>query len=115
MLAAGRSSNNPVNAAYRAGLAKIGEPTQNISLRFVGDSQVALLKIRSFVGDGFLAALDSTMRLAVGRRPAAMILDLRGNGGGNKCCGDGVTDHDEPPNCIVNIIHGIPPAASPAR
>jgi hypothetical protein len=87
VLAAGRSSNNPVNAAYRAGLAKIGEPTQNISLRFVGDSQVALLKIRSFVGDGFLAALDSTMRLAVDRRPAAMILDLRGNGGGTDMYG----------------------------
>jgi hypothetical protein len=90
VLAAQRSANvtnNPVNAAYRAALGKIAEPSENISLRFVGDSQVALLKIRSFVGAGFLASLDSAVKLAVDRRSTGMILDLRGNGGGTDMFG----------------------------
>ncbi|MEQ1693683.1 MAG: S41 family peptidase, partial [Gemmatimonas sp.] len=90
VLAAQRSANvssNPVNAAYRAGLGKIAEPSENISLRFVGDSQVALLKIRSFQGAAFLASLDSVVKLAVDRRSAGVILDLRGNGGGTDMYG----------------------------
>jgi hypothetical protein len=81
-----RSANvtdNPVNADYRAALAKIGEPPENVSLRFIGDSPpVALLKVRSFGGSGFIASLDSAVSLAIDRRSPAMILDLRGNGGG---------------------------------
>lgn len=76
------ANNNPVNTAYRAYAASLGGPTENISLRFVGDSQVALLKIRGFSGNGFVASLDSAVKLAVDRRTPTMILDLRGNGGG---------------------------------
>ncbi|MCC6244823.1 MAG: hypothetical protein IT353_18395 [Gemmatimonadaceae bacterium] len=92
-LAARRTSNNPVNATYREGLARIGEPTANISLRFVADSQVALLKIRSFTGDGWMRALDSTMQIAVERRATAMILDLRGNAGGTDMFGAKLVSH----------------------
>lgn len=90
VLASQRSANvnsNAANAAYRTAVARIAEPPENISLRFVGDSQVALLKIRSFVGNGFLASLDSAVALAVDRRVSAMILDLRGNGGGTDMFG----------------------------
>jgi hypothetical protein len=83
VLTAERTTNdNPVNGAYRAAAATIAGPPENISLRFVGDSQVALLKVRGFGGAGFVVSLDSAVRLAVDRRTPAMILDLRGNGGG---------------------------------
>ena len=90
VLAAERSaniSNNPVNTAYRASLGRIAGPPENISLRLVGDPQVALLKVRSFVGEGFLASLDSAVALAVDRRIPAMILDVRGNSGGTDMFG----------------------------
>lgn len=90
VLAAHRTANvngNPANASYRAGMAALAEPPENISLRFVGDAQVGLLKVRTFVGDGFEAALDSAVALALDRRVTAMILDLRGNSGGTDLFG----------------------------
>ena len=59
---------------YRAAIARRAEPAENVSLRFVGDSQVALLRIRGFVGETYYAALDSVFAIAVGRRTPAMIL-----------------------------------------
>ncbi|MBP6773471.1 MAG: hypothetical protein KA154_10770 [Gemmatimonadaceae bacterium] len=93
VLAATRTANNPVNAAYRSGMATLAEPAENISLRLVGDAEVALLKVRSFVGNGFVASLDSAIALAVERRTTAMILDLRGNGGGVDLYGANLVAH----------------------
>jgi hypothetical protein len=72
---------NEVNAPYRAAFARIDAPVENISLRTVGN-RIAVLRVRGFGGERFPAELDSVVSAAVDAGTRAMILDLRGNGGG---------------------------------
>jgi hypothetical protein len=79
---AARAKNvNPVNDPYRAAFARIDAPVENISLRSVGDG-IAVLRVRGFGGERFPSQLDSVVVAAVDAGTRAMILDLRGNGGG---------------------------------
>ena len=72
---------NAVNAPYRAAFARMDAPFENISLRTVAEG-IAVLRVRGFSGDRFPAQLDSVIVAAVDAGTRAMILDLRGNGGG---------------------------------
>lgn len=80
---AARTTNaNPVNDAYAAQAARLDGAKENISVRFPGDGQVAVLRVHGFFGERFVAELDSVFAVAREHGARAMVLDLRGNGGG---------------------------------
>jgi C-terminal processing protease CtpA/Prc len=73
---------NPVNAAVEANIARIDGPKENVSLRFVGEPSLAVLKIRGFDGETFRAEVEAAVKTLRERGTKALILDLRRNGGG---------------------------------
>src|SRR5687768_3094368 len=73
---------NPVNAAMTENFARLDGPRGNVSLEFPGDGKVARLRVRAFDGQAFPATLDSAFRVLRERGTTALVLDLRGNGGG---------------------------------
>lgn len=74
-------TGNPVNAAVRAGLAAFEPPKENVHLAFPRED-VGYLRIRGFGGEAFPQSLDSVFRVLRDRGTKALVLDLRGNGGG---------------------------------
>lgn len=76
------SNGNPVNNEIRAGLAKLDEPKENISLRFVNDPEIAHLRVRAFDGETFPQSIEDAFRTLREKGTSKLILDLRGNGGG---------------------------------
>jgi C-terminal processing protease CtpA/Prc len=80
---ANRAKNeNPVNERMNAAIARLSGPKDNISLRFVDEPNVAVLRIRGFEEEGFPAALEEAFRTLAAKGVKALILDLRGNAGG---------------------------------
>jgi hypothetical protein len=77
-----RSMPNPVNAIVAANLARRDGPAGNVSLEFLDTHALARLRVRAFDGAEFPASLDSAFRTLRERGTSALILDLRGNGGG---------------------------------
>src|SRR5688572_9922396 len=73
---------NPVNAVIAENLARLDAPPGNITLQFFDNTAIARLRIRSFGGQTFPATLDSAFRALREKGAGALILDLRGNGGG---------------------------------
>jgi len=77
-----RTNANPVNATLVENAARLDGPRGTIALEFLRDSTVARLRVRAFDGQSFPATLDSAFRVLRERATRALILDLRGNGGG---------------------------------
>ena len=77
-----RTSVNPVNAVMVQNMERLEGPGGNIALQFFDDTDVARLRIRAFNGQGFPATLDSAFSAMREKGTKALILDLRGNGGG---------------------------------
>ncbi|MEP6730112.1 MAG: S41 family peptidase, partial [bacterium] len=77
-----RTISNPVNADLVARLARLDAPPGNVALEFLGEHGAARLRVRAFDGQAFPATLDSAFRALRERGTSALILDLRGNGGG---------------------------------
>jgi C-terminal processing protease CtpA/Prc len=73
---------NPVNATLTANLARLDGPPGNVALEFLDDPALARLRVRAFAGQGFPAALDTAFSSLRDKGTRALILDLRGNGGG---------------------------------
>ncbi len=61
---------------------QLNESKENISIRFVDDKAIAGIRIKGFDGREFVAKLDSVFLLLKQADTKALILDLRGNGGG---------------------------------
>jgi hypothetical protein len=81
------SNQNPVNAPMQRNVAALDGAKDNISLRFVRDADIAVLRIRGFGGQTYPAALDRVFRTVRDKGARALILDLRGNGGGDDMYG----------------------------
>jgi hypothetical protein len=74
--------NNPVNAQVIANVALLDGPKENVSLRYLRGNDIACLRIRGFQGQNFRQQLDSCFKALHDKKTKALILDLRGNGGG---------------------------------
>jgi hypothetical protein len=76
------SAKNPVNTGIRAAMEKLDGPTGNVSIQFVADSGIAVLRIRGFGGNDYATDVEAAFRTFREKYGKALILDLRGNGGG---------------------------------
>ncbi|MBO9562959.1 MAG: hypothetical protein J7621_09305 [Niastella sp.] len=80
-------NSNPVNTAILPALAIFDGPKDNLFLDFIHHDSIAVLRIKSFMGDRFTEEVDSIFTLIGKKQPKAMILDMRGNGGGEDMYG----------------------------
>jgi hypothetical protein len=81
------SNRNPLNEAARAGVAKVRWTDKNLDLRFLKDPDVANARIGYFVGDDFPQWVEDTFKTLRDKGTKTLILDLRGNGGGDDMYG----------------------------
>ena len=80
---ADRSKNqNPVNVEAQANMGKLEWSRENLSLRFLKDPDIAQIRIRGFSGAAYGQWIEETFRTLREKGTRALILDLRGNGGG---------------------------------
>jgi hypothetical protein len=78
-----KSNHNPVNAAMIAGVTKImGWPPENEAVRFIKDPEVAEIRLKYFVGGDFPKWVEDTFGRLRAKGTKTLIIDLRGNGGG---------------------------------
>jgi hypothetical protein len=82
-----KANQNPVNQAVRAGIDRVRWTRDNQSLRFLKDPGVANARIAYFVGDDFPRWVEETFKLLHDKGTKTLILDLRGNGGGQDMYG----------------------------
>jgi C-terminal processing protease CtpA/Prc len=76
-----------VNNIIRTNISILDGAKENVSLRFMENKEIAVLRIRLFDGTDFLRALDSVFNLLHAQKTKTLILDLRGNGGGEDMYG----------------------------
>jgi len=77
------ANHNTVNNAMRAGLLMVrGESYEKLSLRFLNDPDVAEIRIPIFMGEDYPQFIENTFRTLREKGTRTLIIDLRGNGGG---------------------------------
>ena len=84
---------NPVNTAFIASAAKLAGPEGTVSVDFPRGSDVGVLRVRAFGGGTFLETVAKAFDTIRERGARALILDLRGNGGGVDMSGAGLVSH----------------------
>lgn len=78
-----RSNHNPVNAPVLSAASKLtGWAKDNLSVRFFKDPEVAEIRLKYFVGNDFPRSVEDAFRLLREKGTRSLIIDLRGNGGG---------------------------------
>ena len=81
---ADRQNNaNLVNAGLKTFLARLDGPRENVSVRFLTEPDIAVLRVRGFVGDNYPAEIDSVFRLLRDRTVGGRfdLLRVAGTGG----------------------------------
>jgi C-terminal processing protease CtpA/Prc len=80
---ADRAKNqNPVNADLQANIAKLDGSRENVSMRFIKEPDIALIRIRGFGGKEYPQWIEDTFRTLREKGTKTLVIDLRGNGGG---------------------------------
>jgi len=80
---ADRAKNqNHVNDEAQANGSKLEWSRENLSLRFLKEPDVAQIRIRGFGGQDYPQWIENTFKSLREKGTKALILDLRGNGGG---------------------------------
>src|ERR1041384_263406 len=82
-----KKTQNPVNAEIRAGLQKLEWWHENLELRFLKEPEVAVIHIGGFGGANYPKWMEDTFQTLREKGTKVLILDLRGNGGGNDMYG----------------------------
>jgi C-terminal processing protease CtpA/Prc len=82
-----KQNQNPVNDAMRTEVEKLKGAKENLSLHFAKDPDVAVVRIRYFVGDDFPQWVENTFKTLREKGTKALIIDVRGNGGGQDMYG----------------------------
>jgi Peptidase family S41 len=82
-----KTNNNPVNNEAKANLQRLDWAQGNLSLRFLKDPEIAEVRIRSFAGDDYPQWIENTFRTLREKRTKTLVIDLRGNGGGDDTYG----------------------------
>lgn len=78
-----RTNQNPVNAAIMKSIVRLrGWSPDNLSIRFLPGTDAAEIHIGHFVGDNFSDWVEKTFNTLQQKHTKILILDLRGNGGG---------------------------------
>jgi hypothetical protein len=78
-----KSNHNPINAPVMDAVGKILRwGHEDPSFRFIKEPDVAEIRLNYFLGDKFPAALESIFRTLGEKKTGTLIIDLRGNGGG---------------------------------
>jgi C-terminal processing protease CtpA/Prc len=75
-------SANPVNATMVANMARLDGSKDAVSLQFPRGNDFAWLRVRFFDGDTFESSLAAAFSTVREKGSKAVLLDLRGNGGG---------------------------------
>src|SRR5262245_48548818 len=85
---ADRAKNqNTVNAETQTNIAKLEWSRENLSLRFLKEPDVAQIRIRGFGGQDYPQWMENTFRTLREKGTKALVIDLRGNGGGDDMYG----------------------------
>lgn len=99
-------SQNPVNSTVRASLRKLDWSGDRLSLRVLKDPEVVEIRIRSFSGDNFQQWIEDTFQTLHEKGTRALIIDLRGNGGGEDMHGAMLVSHltDKPFRYFDHVV-----------
>lgn len=82
-----KKNQNPVNDEAKASLQRLEWSQDNLALRFLKDPEIAQLRIRGFGGDDYPQRIESAFRTLWEKGTKTLVIDLRGNGGGEDMYG----------------------------
>jgi C-terminal processing protease CtpA/Prc len=82
-----KKNQNPVNNETKANRQKLDWSQDNLSLRFLKDPEIAQIRIRSFGGADYPQWMENTFRTLREKGTKTLVIDLRGNGGGEDMYG----------------------------
>lgn len=82
-----KTHHNPVNSEAQAKLQQLDWAQGNLSLRFLRDPEVAQIRIRQFDGADYPQWMENTFRTLREKGTRTLVIDLRGNGGGEDMYG----------------------------
>jgi hypothetical protein len=88
-----KGSQNPVNANWLASNAKLNWSRENLAVRFFDADRVAQIRIGGFGGKDYPEWMDQTFRSLLEKGTKSLIVDLRGNGGGEDLYGAKLVSH----------------------